>query len=367
MIERFRKKPFKARLKDTGFLFKHSFKIIGKDEDIKKPTIHMVVLSTIITTLLFLSLLTFFTGTFVFLGVLLLLFTLFILVPFSFFYNVRQKADQSWIVYNTLTGKDISYKDAHRHTSSEKSNLRFIAFVNMLVKYARSQGGNKKGIIGVLASLFLAALAEVWDLLSHYMLPAVVIERKKLKELLPQLKHLKNNVPATLAGVFGIDFAGNVIGGLLFPIYLFLLAISVGIGYLISLTTTATAITFGTFSFSWVPVFITLYIIFIVGGIFRKIVESIKVIYFTIFYASITRPNEITKDVRKEVTNYLLMKEPYFGKTEKELDTSYIKQLEEYISQALKKGYAKNQLREHLISKGYPKEDIDKAFKNLKK
>ena len=34
------KKPFKERLKDTGFLIKNSFTIVGKDEDIKKPTKH---------------------------------------------------------------------------------------------------------------------------------------------------------------------------------------------------------------------------------------------------------------------------------------------------------------------------------------
>ena len=53
MFETFTKKPFKDRLKDTGFLIKTSFTIIGKDEDIKKPTIHMIVFSMIINILIF--------------------------------------------------------------------------------------------------------------------------------------------------------------------------------------------------------------------------------------------------------------------------------------------------------------------------
>jgi len=60
VFESFTKKPFKDRLKDTGFLIKNSFTIIGKDKDIKTPTIHMIVLSTIITTFIYSAILTFF-------------------------------------------------------------------------------------------------------------------------------------------------------------------------------------------------------------------------------------------------------------------------------------------------------------------
>ena len=45
MFEKFHKKSFGDRLKDTGFLLKNSFKVIGKDKDIIKPTIHITILS----------------------------------------------------------------------------------------------------------------------------------------------------------------------------------------------------------------------------------------------------------------------------------------------------------------------------------
>ncbi len=61
-FETFTKKPFKDRLKDTGFLIKNSFTIIGKDKDIKTPTIHMIVLSIIMRTLIYLSILFFIIG-----------------------------------------------------------------------------------------------------------------------------------------------------------------------------------------------------------------------------------------------------------------------------------------------------------------
>ncbi|MGD9276901.1 MAG: hypothetical protein PVJ67_07050 [Candidatus Pacearchaeota archaeon] len=307
MFERFTKKPFTDRLKDTGYLLKNSFKVVGKDKDIKTPTIHMIILSVILTTLFFISLLTFFTGHYVGWGILILLVLIFILTPFKFFYYIRQKADQSWIVYNTICGGDISYSDAHNHTKLQKSNLRKIAFIEILMKYAGSQRSRKGGIGAMLVNLFLAALVEIWDLLSHYMIPAVVVEQRPLKEIVPQIKSLKNNVPATLVGVFGIDFVGNVIGTILFPIYLLTLAIGAGIGYLLVSVLPSTIWTIGGFSFSWVPVFIALYIVFIIGAIIRKIVESTKVIYFTIFYTAIRAPTNITKDMRAELTHYLLI------------------------------------------------------------
>jgi len=335
----FTKKPFKDRLKDTGFLIKNSFSIIGKDKDIKTPTIHMIVLSLIITLFFYSAILTFILGKSVTIGVLLLLLTIFLLIPFRFFYNVRQKANQSWIVYNTICGKDISYNDAHNHTKTEKEKLRIIAFVDILMRFANSQKGNKNGVGSVLINLFLSFLNEVWDLLSHYMLPAIVIEQKPLKEIIPEIKSLKANVPATLTGVFGIDFVGNVIGSLFGKLFFVSLLISIGIGYLISRFTEATVITIGNFPFSWVPVFIMLFLVSIIGGIYKKIVESIKVIYFTIFYTSIMRPMNIAPELREELTNYLTMKKSDFvPKQQPGPYQQYINQLSDYIKQYEKRG-----------------------------
>jgi len=60
MFEGLTRKPFKDRLKDTGFLLKNSFTIIGKSKDIKAPTIHIIALSILITTFIFASLFSFF-------------------------------------------------------------------------------------------------------------------------------------------------------------------------------------------------------------------------------------------------------------------------------------------------------------------
>lgn len=364
MFEQFIKKPFTDRLKDTGFLLKNSFKVVGKDTDIIKPTVHMVIFSLFLITLFFGVLLTFFTGRYVGLGVLVLLILIFILVPFKFFYYIRQKADQSWIVYNTITGKDINYQDAHNHTKTQKSSLRKIALIEMLMKYVGSQKNRGGGIGAVLINLFLAVLAEIWDLLSHYMIPAVVVEQKPLKELVPQIKNLRNNVPATLVGVFGIDFVGNVIGTILFPIYLITIAIGFGFGILLASIMSNTVLTIGGFSFSWIPIFIAVYVVFVIGAVIRKIIESTKVIYFTIFYTAIRFPMNITKDMRDELTHYLLMEQPDPQMDKKD---QLVQRLANYIDQYIKGGYTEKQIKDFLVSKGYSVRDVNNALALLKK
>lgn len=366
VFETFKKKSFKDKLKNTGFLIKNSFTIIGKDKDIKVPTIRMIILSTIITFFIYSAILTFVLGKFVGIGILLAVVALFILIPFSFFYNVRQKANQSWIVYNTICGKNISYTDAHNHTKSEKGKLRIIAFIDILMKYANSQKGNKKGVIGFLIAVFLSFLSEIWDLLSHYMLPAIVIEQKSLKEIVPQIKALRNNVPATLVGVFGIDFVGTVIGSLFGLIVLIAILISIGLGYIIAIFTNITVLDLGFFSFSWVPTFAILFLVSIIGGAYAKIVESIKVIYFTVFYTSIMRPMNISEGMKEELTNYLLMDESDFSAKQPSPHEQYIKQLSTYIKQYEDNGYSRQEIKNFLISKNVSEADINFAI-NIRK
>ena len=309
MYESFTRKPFTSRIRDTRFLLQNTFKVVGTNRDIVKPTVRMAVLSAVLTTLFFISLLTFFTGRSVGWGVLLLVVLILFLTPMKFFYYIRQKANQSWLTYNTITGSNISFQDAHRHTRRLKSGLRQLTVVEIVVKFLGSQRESRGGVRSILTNLFLAGLVEVWDLLSHYMLPALVVEQKSIKQLVPQIKTLRNNVPATLVGVFGIDFVGNIISMILFPLYLVTLLIGVGLGYLLTSVTPATVWTLGGFSFSWVPPFIVLYIVFIIGGIVGKFIESTKVIYFTIFYAAITHPQDINPEMKEELTHYLQMED----------------------------------------------------------
>lgn len=300
-------KPFKERLKDTLYLLKHSFTVIKIDSDIKTPTINMMIYSLVMICLFFFGLLIILSQRYVEWGIIIILFSIFVLIPIKFFFNMRQKACQSWLVYNTVTGKDISYKQSFKHTSKQKKNLRTLAFIDMIMHYVEINKHSKnKGIAGLVSHFILSVFLEVWDFLNHYMIPAVVIEQKPLKDLIPDLKTMRRNVPAVLTGVFGIDFVGShVLGRLLLPFYAIILIIAFVLGKLLVPVIPETVLNLGFFSISWIPIFIGLLILALIGSFLNTLIGSVKVIYFTLFYTSIMKPKGIIPKLKQDITHYL--------------------------------------------------------------
>ena len=56
MFEHFGQKSLHDRLKDTLFVLKHSFSVVGKDKGIMRPALHAAFFSFFIVTLFFFSL-----------------------------------------------------------------------------------------------------------------------------------------------------------------------------------------------------------------------------------------------------------------------------------------------------------------------
>ncbi len=304
------KRPFKERVKNTGYLLRNSFTVIGKDKDIKTPIIRMAVWTVITRVLFFITLLPILTATIhqniglIALSVLCWIIMLVLIIPLRFFYDTRQRGNVCWIVFNTICGRDISYNDAVKHTQKAKKTLRILGLSDLIIRYAKIF--NKES--GFLINLLLGFLEEVWDLISNFLIPAVLIESKPIKEIVPDLKSLKNNVPATLTGVFGIDFAGGAIKSLIWGISFLLIVISAAAGWLLTFVTSIGTITFSgnaPFSINWIPVFLTLILVSLLLGIASRLIESIKIIYFTVFYTSVQKPDQLATDIKEELTGYL--------------------------------------------------------------
>ncbi|HLC91208.1 MAG TPA: hypothetical protein VJI15_05585 [Candidatus Nanoarchaeia archaeon] len=299
------KKPLIDRLKDTGYLLKHSFKVFGKETDLFKPLIRMALFSLLEFVPLFLFLYFFFSLK---IGLVFLLFFLFapfyiIYGVYGVFFYIRQQADQSWLTYNVITGKNISYQEAREHTAKLKPSFRWIAVINLFVAGVSA----KKGGQGQIARILFSLLEEVWDLVGNFMIPAVVITKKSWKDTIPDLKALKRNVPATLVGVFGIDFAGNILKVLvryLVPFFL-LLGLWIGTFDVFISNYPHTVIKMFGFSFSLVPLFFTFFIDKILSTFVGVLVRSTKTIYYTIFYTAVLQPKKLSPDIKKEVTRYL--------------------------------------------------------------
>jgi hypothetical protein len=308
--------PFSDRLSRIGYLLKHTVTVVGRDADIIRPWVWMNVYAIVMVTAFFGGIVGIFVGSTTLgaggLGLAVVMF-----VYKYFFYNYREMG-QSWLVYETICGRDRSYADAKQTATERTSSVRKLAGLDMLMAYLVSQRSDESsGIFGWLVNLFLSGLEEVWDLVNHYMLPAVAIDQLSLTDGVKKMKDLRNQVPETLMGVFGIDFIGRVVGQVTGGLYLLLALVAVGVMYLggealpeaFTFTFEENPIGSGPLVLNVLPLVVGLYVAKLLGVVFERTITSIKVIYFTIFYTQITHRDRIADDLQPQLVSYLRMEE----------------------------------------------------------
>ena len=103
------KLSFSNRLKSVWSLFKHTFTVIGHDEDILKPWFRLLIYNTVMVTAFFYGWLGWWfafplEGWMFFLSI--------VLFTYKYFYYNRQEVRMSWIVYETVIGNDPDYPSA---------------------------------------------------------------------------------------------------------------------------------------------------------------------------------------------------------------------------------------------------------------
>lgn len=315
-MQNFESIPFSERLNRIGYLLKHTVTVVGRDADIVTPWIAMIVYAVVMVTSFFVGILGVFLGSF---SIWALSFGLaFLMFVYKyFFYNYREMG-QSWLVYETICGRDRSYADAKAKAKERKSGVRKLAGLDMLMAYVGTQKeGKSDGIMDWLVNLFIQGLKEVWDLVNHYMLPAIAIDELSLTEGVKKMKGLRDDVPETLVGVFGIDFIGSVVGQITGGLYFVLLLTAGAVMYFGSgvlpeaFTYTVQNNPFGAgpLAINVLPMIVLFYVGKLFGAVFERTVTSVKVIYFTIFYTQITHRDRIADDLQDQLVSYLRMDE----------------------------------------------------------
>ena len=300
---------FKDRMASVFHLFKNTFVVIGRDDDILKPFYRMLIYVSVMVILFFYGVFGFWYDlSFQFLA----FFTAFLLFLYKYFYYNKQELRMSWIVNETIIGNDPGYKESVTVSKSLKSQIRKIAWMDIGMAVAKKSRSNGKGFMAGLINLIISGLGEVWDLINHYLIPSVAIDELDIKPAVEKMKKLKDQVPETLVGVFGIDFLGKVIKKVIGPVYFILILLALGGGVLLSGVLPSQEFNVNnpdfpiqSLEFSWIPLVAAIFIGKLFSGFFERLVTSVKVIYFTIFYTKITHPESIAEDLREELTNYL--------------------------------------------------------------
>lgn len=320
MNNQFRKPGMGERVQQLGYLLKNTVTIVGRDRDITRPWLRTAIYATVMITAFFagigaIALGAAGTGT-------LLLIAAVLLFLYKYFYYTRQEMAQSWLVAEVVRGRDAVPGDGRKRVRTLKSQARYLGWASLAFAFVSSRTGSGEGggMRGMLIRMALSALTEVWDLAKHFLTPTVVIDEYGLREGAEKLKTLKNHIPETLMGVFGIDIAGGAAGAIVAPVYLLLIVIAIALGLLVGDAVPAfhagdAAALFGNqppswlgndpWPFSWLPLLVALWIGKLFGAIFARLVDAVKVNYYTLFYLRITHPGDIAPDLADQLEAYL--------------------------------------------------------------
>lgn len=310
----FDKPDRKARLKQLGFLIRHTFTIVGRNRALLGPLFVMWAYAAAMVTLFFVGIALIFyansSGTWFLLGG-VAMFT------YKFFFYNRAELTLSRMTHGTATGGTPTRQKAKAEIASLGSQIRVLGLLDMAAAWIASRKEKQGGMM----ALMLGGIGEVWDLVNHFLLPAFAIDRLSLKDGVARLRRLKDHVPETLTGVFGIDIMAGVIGTLMGPLYAVGAIAGVAFGLLLGGHLPG-AFSAGTLEdwfsdmpdlgmigpetvFSWLPVFIIVFLGVFFHALLGRTVTAIKVVYFTLFYTRIMHPDALAPEVRADLEGYL--------------------------------------------------------------
>lgn len=320
---KFQRPGFEERIGQLGYLLKHTFTIVARDSDIIVPVIKMSAMAALVVCLFFGGIAAAALGN-GWVSTWLILFGVLFFVYKFFYYNKTELA-LSRLVYETAIGNDPDGASVREQLKGLTGQLWLLSLLDMLSAWIASR--RSKG--GFLVRIVMGGLVEIWDLVNHFILPVFAIDKLSMREATSRLSELRNNVPETLAGVFGIDVAGGVIRVIMGPVFTIgaLLGIAAGIffgegmpagfsaGEIGGLFPTVPEwLPFGPETvFSWMPLFIVIFLCFLGNAILARLVTAVKVVYFTLFYARIAHADALAPDIREELEGYLKMDEQGTG------------------------------------------------------
>lgn len=288
-------------LSQTKNLFESTIKLISKNPAIWQVSVQSFVISLVATLLFIIGLWwTFFpplAGLNV-IGVILLIIgavVSFIVLPFLRFYFMSA---QSWIVYQTFTGKNVPAGEGFRRANENMGDIALLTlidfFVGALVGQMKQAQSQQKGLLGIIIGfiigILIAGIKEGWDLISHFLVPASIIPEASAIQAIKEIPKLRENIPASLVGVLGIDFVGDVLIGAVNAAFMLLIVLGIIIGIVTGF---------------WIALILFFILMIMANIIMGAGVQLVKTVYFTVFYVLLTRKKEISKDYAKEIESYL--------------------------------------------------------------
>jgi hypothetical protein len=247
-------------------------------------------------------------------GFLLLVFSIFVLLPYAFFFHIKKRACMCYLTYAQITDRKATIADAQKVARQQKWNLRLFGFVELALTRANSAIGESTnyGLFHFLVASAMAILEGAFEVAESYLLSTLMIENISLKAAAEKLKSLKSNVPEVLAGTFGLDIFGSVASAMLGFVYFAMILMSALLAYFLpKLISTLPCVVLhspghaGDYHIFVFPVILAVVLISFMRRVIRIIVTSMQATYFSVFYTLINRPSQLTSEMKQKVMEYL--------------------------------------------------------------
>lgn len=293
-------------LRQIWAIFKRMFGLLRQQSTLWTPIVRMVFLNIILFGLLIISAF-YLTQDKISLGLILFGITIAGFLLRNFYYGYLFGILSAMVLLD-LHGNEVSLKNARHLVRSHILSLGFLhilaTFITNYVKARNANDQYKPNMI--LRLLFSATSIEALDLFGHFLVPVIVLENVNLTQSFFYLQELRNHLPASLAGLFGVDITKKILAILFLPFFIGLLVLCVLIGkYAVNWFPPMSILSIVNFNFSWLPiVFGILFAIFILSFL-RPCMDGLKIIYFTLLYTLIRHPEKVQPAKRAEFMGLL--------------------------------------------------------------
>jgi hypothetical protein len=227
-----------------------------------------------------------------------------VLWPYSFFFGIRQQATEILYIYGAIQSKTYTSDDIDNEISVIKWKLRMFALGNLLFSLPKSEenNGNNSNISSMTQNFANTAVADTFEVLEGYLLPAVVIDKLSIADAFQKIGTLQNHIPEALAGVFGVNFFGRALSSIALSILVLLILLGVALGYLFPHIFPAANLFVTTkFIINYFPIFWAAALGLLVNCIVNPTSQFLKSLYFTMFYVLIEKPEVIPFQEKQEL------------------------------------------------------------------
>jgi hypothetical protein len=292
-------------LNEIWKIFKRMFLLLKEQQAFWTPIIRMVFINFTLLFLFIIGILSLIENR-ISLGVILLIISIigFIIRGFYFGYLFGMI---SALVFLYLHGNTLSLKNAKRMLQDRKLSLGILHVLTSLasgfLKNRNNQTANTQHPL-LARLLFSSVSRDALDFFGHFLVPVIVLENIDLLQSLKHLQDLRAHIPASLAGLAGVDITNTILSLIFIPFIIGLMILCVFLGsYGVHLFPSNTIITFGNFTLSWLPSLIGILFLILAMSFLRPCMDGLKLIYFSLLYALIRHPEKIQDDKKNQFTN----------------------------------------------------------------